>query len=425
MICYVYKPKGSRVWRGRYRLSVHDELADVPLRTSEKQVAQQRLRDLVRENEHEAAGIIAKKPIREAAQRPLSQHLDDFVADLQKIGRTDSHVRNIEWRVGVLIRECRWNTVIDVTAESFQRWRQRQNLAAKTLNDYLSAIGSLLNWLEKSGRLLGNPLKAVEKVRTEGREGRRRRAFTELELKQLIAAAGERKAVYLMAVHTGLRRSELMNLIWGDIKLDAVVPFVEVRASTTKNKKPARIRLHDEVVAALRESKPTGVKDEDTVFKRFPRIERFRRDLKKAGINYADAQGRVADFHALRYTFCTRLANSGVPSRVAMALMRHSDRRLTDKIYTDENLLGTWSAIESLPSVVNVASQLASQKPGSDGQPGALSGTVGGGLHSQEMHQINGETRDFAVVDAGNGEGGTGGSDGARTRNLCRDRAAL
>jgi hypothetical protein len=36
-------------------------------------------------------------------------------------------------------------------------------------------------------------------------------------------------------------------------------------------------------------------------------------------------------------------------SRVAIALMRPGDRRLTDKIYTDENLLGTWSAIDALP----------------------------------------------------------------------------
>ena len=47
-----------------------------------------------------------------------------------------------------------------------------------------------------------------------------------------------------------------------------------------------------------------------------------------------------------------------------MALMRHSDRRLTDKIYTDENLLGTSSAIEAFPSYANPASQGASQEFG-------------------------------------------------------------
>ena len=44
-----------------------------------------------------------------------------------------------------------------------------------------------------------------------------------------------------------------------------------------------------------------------------------------------------------------------------MALMRHSDRRLTDKIYTDENLLGTWDAFDHLPNFSAQASQIASQ----------------------------------------------------------------
>jgi hypothetical protein len=40
----------------------------------------------------------------------------------------------------------------------------------------------------------------------------------------------------------------------------------------------------------------------------------------------------------------------GAVSRVAMSLMRHSGRRLTDKIYADENLLGTWAAFDTLPN---------------------------------------------------------------------------
>ena len=39
----------------------------------------------------------------------------------------------------------------------------------------------------------------------------------------------------------------------GDLVLDAVIPFVNVRASTTKNGKSVAIRLHPDVVAALRE----------------------------------------------------------------------------------------------------------------------------------------------------------------------------
>ena len=86
------------------------------------------------------------------------------------------------------------------------------------------------------------------------------------------------------------------------------------------------------------------------------RSERFRRDLKKAGVAYVDSLGRFGDFHSLRYTFCTNMQNSNIPSRVAMTLMRHRDRRQTDSIYTDENLLSTVQAIKVLPSYLGKTS---------------------------------------------------------------------
>ena len=70
------------------------------------------------------------------------------------------------------------------------------------------------------------------------------------------------------------------------------------------------MRLHPELGAALR-----GMKGEcqpgEMVFKRFPRIKRFERDLKKAEIAYRGASERFADFHSLRKTFRTNLAKAG------------------------------------------------------------------------------------------------------------------
>jgi integrase len=72
-------------------------------------------------------------------------------------------------------------------------------------------------------------------------------------------------------------------------------------------------------------------------------------DLKKADIPYQDEMGRYADFHSVSYTWGTYLQRNGVNSRTAMELMRHSDRKLTDKIYTDSNLLPTGEVIRNLP----------------------------------------------------------------------------
>jgi len=241
MICYICKRKGRRLWRGRYRLDGQTKITEVPLRTSDKRVADQRLRDLVSETQLEDAGLIQPKSLRAAALRNLTEHLDDFVADLHTMKRSDKHVANVEFRVKRLIQDCEWKRAGDVSTDSFVTWRGRQTLAAKTLNDYLGAIASLLNWMKHKRRISDNALETVELVDTSGVETRIRRAFTDDEMERLLAVAGVYRPVYLMAVCTGLRRSELAGLLWSDLKLDATVPVVNVRKSIAKDGKDASI----------------------------------------------------------------------------------------------------------------------------------------------------------------------------------------
>jgi integrase len=154
----------------------------------------------------------------------------------------------------------------------------------------LEAARCFFNWLVRLGRAGSNPLLRIQKAKTKAGRAVEIRALSDDEMLRLLAVAGERKPVYLMAVHTGLRSSELAALTWGDLNLDAVTPFVKVRASTTKNGKSAEMRLHPELAEGLRKLKACGVLDTEPVFKSIPRIERFRRDLIKAGIPCNDAK---------------------------------------------------------------------------------------------------------------------------------------
>ena len=80
-----------------------------------------------------------------------------------------------------------------------------------------------------------------------------------------------------------------------------------------------------------------------------PRASRLRKDCEANGIPYRDETGRYADFHALRYTWATFLQRHGVAQRFAMKLMRHSDIKLTSKVYTDETQLPIYDSIKELP----------------------------------------------------------------------------
>ena len=88
----IFKQKGSRVYRGRYRLGDDLKIHDVSLGTQKKHVAQAILKKLVREKEEELAGLLAPKALRDAAQKPIADHLADYVADLTAMQRSRKHL---------------------------------------------------------------------------------------------------------------------------------------------------------------------------------------------------------------------------------------------------------------------------------------------------------------------------------------------
>ncbi|WP_074315135.1 hypothetical protein [Singulisphaera sp. GP187] len=73
-------------------------------------------------------------------------------------------------------------------------------------------------------------------------------------------------------------------------------------------------------------------------------------DMKAAGIP-DEVNGRFADFHALRKTFVTDLARSGVMSKVALA--RYSDINLTLGVYTGLEKEDLHEAIGRLDAIIN------------------------------------------------------------------------
>jgi integrase len=349
-------------YRGRFRLSPDEKFREVPLHTTDKQIARKRLRDIVQEEQDERAGFIRPKKQREAIQRPLLEHVESFIASRHDLGRDEEYVRELRRKLQVLATDCRWKVIPDITPESFCLWRRGQKKSPKTLNDYLSTIGGLLNWLEPC--IGPNPLRFVERVQEAVESKRKRRAFSVDELRRLVAVGGERGIIYLVAASTGIRRGELRSLEWRDVVLDMAQPFIFVRKSIAKNHKDAKQPLPDYVSRELEKLRPIDANPNERVFKHgLPEMNTFRKDLAAAGIQYIDAQGRFADFHALRTTFSTLLAVVGIAERIRMELNRHSDPKLTAHIYTDASMLPLSAAIGMLPMLIddNSGSHIHSQ----------------------------------------------------------------
>lgn len=394
MIASVFKPSRrqngkrvqSRIYWGQLRLSPDDPIERFSLKTTDRRVAEKKLQDIVTEREREAAGILAPKPLREAAQRPLGEHTADYLADLKKRQRSREHLKHVRIRLGVLVKACGWEYPKDVSSNSFIAWRSTKQLSPKTLNEYLSTAHAFMDWMLRCERVPLNPLAGVQRAETRGTETMRRRALSDEEVRSLLKAAGRRRIVYLTALHTGLRYGELKQLRWGDVKLEAETPHVRARASTTKNRRDSTIFLSDELATALLAHRPSKASDEALVFAGVMPVRRtWRADFDAAGIARVDGSGKRADFHALRYTLATNLAKAGVSPRVAMEFMRHSDMRLTAKTYTDVSGLPTAAAAARLPRYADSVPINDAQR---DAQPNADSAQIHAQPADPDQHGV-------------------------------------
>jgi len=176
------------------------------------------------------------------------------------------------------------------------------------------------------------------------------KALSPIQVRALLTAAdGERnEALYVVAVHTGLRQGELLGLMWTDVDLDT--GKLSVRRSLkvtnhglafgpTKNKASRRsIPLNKSAVAALKahrlrqdeERLRLGElwEDHDLVFpnrvgKPINHSNLYHREftvlLKKAGL-----QDQDFTFHSLRHTFATELFRRGKHPKIVQSLLGHS-----------------------------------------------------------------------------------------------------
>ena len=284
----------------------------------------------------------------------IGSHMAAYIEDMRRTGRAEDYCVNTKFRLGEIVRECRWLTLKGIRADALTSYLARLKdggKSGKTVNDYLAAAKTFVNWCIKQGRLAANPLNGVARISHVDNE--ERRALTEDEIQRLLAAAPPyRRLVYRAALLTGLRHGELAKLQWGDLHIGpGERPFIALRAKTTKAKRADTLPLRADLADELRAAKPADSDPGDLVFPRVPYFQTFHKDREAANIDYEDRRGRKVVFHSLRVTYGTMLQRAGVPLRTAMSLMRHTDSRLTMNIYTDPALLDMAGAVESLPDL--------------------------------------------------------------------------
>jgi integrase len=215
--------------------------------------------------------------------------------------------------------------------DQFRQHRLTEGVTARTIN---RQVGTLRNMLSKGVRrfkvLASNALSDVKRL-PEGDPTKVRRSLTADEVEAVFKhSRPEMVPVWRLYATTGMRKMELVSLLWSDI--DFGDKSIIVRASVAKGKRSRRVLLDDAVLAmlvALRdqaELRPEGWDREHVFVNQWGHphhhnlLRKFYGTCKRAGIVDAKRNGSV-DLHSLRVTFTTLSLEGGASSLLKKSLI--------------------------------------------------------------------------------------------------------
>lgn len=211
----------------------------------------------------------------------------------------------------------------------FQNLVKAGELVIKSANIEMGHLTKMLRVVEME-RQLGIPLHAFANLSIEGGEERHRPPFPTDFIRQRLLAEGaldgldaEARGIVLVMVETGMRPSEIMNLLPQHIHLSAPVPYVSVRADGRRLKTKPSVRNMPLVGCALEAMKlhPNG----------FPTYRNDGGALSKQVNDYlTEKKLRPTQEHSLyglRHSFEDRLTALDAPDKIIGRLMGHKGYR--------------------------------------------------------------------------------------------------
>ncbi len=196
-------------------------------------------------------------------------------------------------------------------------------LKVATVNHHLKLLKAIFNRAIKTGKLTYNPVRAVRLFKENNA---RVRCLTPEEEARLFAHLPESvKPLVTVALHTGMRKGELLNLRWDDVDFytgtlrvreaksgegRSVVMNSVVRAASQAVRREQIQKAREQV---LRQGSGQAGREILSPFVFCSHKGRFLHNLAKAWYPALEA-ARIEDFrfHDLRHTFASRLAMDGV-----------------------------------------------------------------------------------------------------------------
>jgi integrase len=223
--------------------------------------------------------------------------------------------------------------------------RTKAGAAPGTINKETGLMSSALNWARKELEWdVPNPWQSRRQREPNGRN----RWLTHEEAEQLLNAAASRKRLRYpwlrdfirLGLYSGLRPGEMLWLEWRRVDLKGAAITFEVETSAgqkngQKNGKAGRVPINREAREAMLARARFRAEHCPGSPWVFCRRDGSRIDCIKKGFAACVADAGLSDVHPhdLRRTFGSWLVQAGVGIERVSELLRHSDIRITAKVY--------------------------------------------------------------------------------------------
>ncbi len=286
-----------------------------------------RYREAIGSNRKMAERVLAKRQIDIAEGRFLdvkkqsTATFEDIAKSFMEYSRSNKLSFERDERCVKLLREHFGGKLLDeITPLDIEKYKsaRRKMVGPATVNKELACFKTMFSKAVIWGMTSDNPVKKVSMFREP--PGRVRFLSRE-EIRRLLSEAAEHiRPIIIVALFTGMRKSEILKLTWKDIDFNHRLIYVR----NSKNGSSREIPMAREVIAAL-QAIPVSQGRVFTSSEDRP-VSSIR-----TGFDNAVRRAQISDFsfHDIRHTFASYLVMNGVELITVKELLGHKTISMT------------------------------------------------------------------------------------------------
>jgi integrase len=304
--------------------------------------------------------------VYDAGKLTVGEYLDRWLADSVKGTVKETTYANYAYitrkHVSPALGRVKLRSLTPAHVRGFYGEKARTDLSAATVKKMHVVLRKALSQAVSDGLIPRNAADGVKPPRVSAPGEEIKPLDSEECAAFLEAARGERlEALYVLAVHCGLREGELLALRWEDADLEAPKPALLVRrtltrgedgrgwvvGASTKSGKGRRVRLTRRAVVALKDHRKRQLEermrlaglwsDQSLVFPNETGSLFNPSNLRNRSFKRIKARSGVREdlrFHDLRHTCATLLLSEDVNAKVVSEMLGHASITITLNTYS-------------------------------------------------------------------------------------------